>query len=185
MQVRKVPEALVEIEAVADEQLVRHGEADVAHGEIVNQAPVRAVEERRSSERPWLAQAQRLAEVVECETRVDDVLDDDHVAARDLGVEVLEEADPRVAAGFRAAVPGELEKVEPVMDRDRPREIGAEDRAGLQRGDEQRLAVGVVVADLRAELGDAVGDRPGRQVDLADAVGAQEARSSPYRSAWR
>jgi hypothetical protein len=122
---------------------------------------------------------------VEGEPGVDHVLDDDHVAARDLGVEVLQQADPRFAARLGAAVARELEEVEAVMDRDRAREVRAEDRARLERGDEDRLSVGVVGGDLRTELGDAVADRPGRQVDLADPLDGQEARSSRYRCARR
>ena len=54
-------------------------------------------------------------EVVQRQARVDHVLDDDDVAAVDAGVEVLQEADPAVAAGLGVrAVPGELDEVEGV-----------------------------------------------------------------------
>ena len=45
---------------------------------------------------------------------VDDLVDDDDVAAGDLHVEVLEEADRLVAAHLGAAVAGELDEVERV-----------------------------------------------------------------------
>ena len=51
MEVRQVPVALVEVEAVADEELVRYGEADVAHGQVVDEPPVRPVEQRHDRER--------------------------------------------------------------------------------------------------------------------------------------
>jgi hypothetical protein len=44
-EIRQVPVALVEVEAVADEELVGHREAHVAHGKIVDEPPVGAVEE--------------------------------------------------------------------------------------------------------------------------------------------
>ena len=45
MQVGQVPEALPEVEAVPDEELVRYREADVAHGQVMHEASVRTVEE--------------------------------------------------------------------------------------------------------------------------------------------
>jgi hypothetical protein len=105
----------------------------------------------------------------------------------DLGVEVLEEPDRLVPAGLRAAVAGELQVVERVVDRDRAREVGDERDAGLQRADEERLAALVVVGDLGAELADAGGDLVGVEVDLADprVEGRQLALRSPYRAAIR
>ena len=47
----QVAPAAVEVEAVADEELVRHREADVADRQVVDEAPVRAVEERHRRER--------------------------------------------------------------------------------------------------------------------------------------
>jgi hypothetical protein len=41
VQVRQVAVALVEVEAVADEELVGDGEADVADGQLVDEAAVR------------------------------------------------------------------------------------------------------------------------------------------------
>ena len=45
MQVGQAAVALVEVEAVADEELVGHGEADVADRQVVDEAAVRAVEQ--------------------------------------------------------------------------------------------------------------------------------------------
>ena len=66
----------------------------------------------------------------------------------------------------------ELEEVEPVRDPDRAREVGDEDEAGLQRGDEERLAAVVVARKLAAELADARLQLLAREVDLAEAAAA-------------
>jgi hypothetical protein len=161
--------ALVEVEAVPDEELVRNDEADVADRKILDEAPVRAVEERGGDERGRLAQLERLDEVAERQAGVDDVLDDDHVTAFDLGVEVLEQPDPASAAELGlGAVAGELDEVEAVQDRQRAREIRREDEARLERANQQRFAPRVVARDLGAELDDARPDLLRREVDLAD-----------------
>ena len=117
---------------------------------------------------------------------VDDGVDEEDVAALDLGVEVLEEADAVVVL----AVAGELDEVERVMDRDRAREVADERDAGLQRADEQRLARRVVPRDLRADLAHAGADLDGVEEHLTDAVVvcrgcAQDAFWSPNRAASR
>jgi len=87
-----------------------------------------------------------------------------------------------VAAGARAAVACELDEVDPVDDRHRPREVGEEDEARLQARNEERFSARVVLGDLRAELADAVADLVGGEIDLADSrIGGQEARSRWYR----
>jgi hypothetical protein len=187
VQIGQVPEPLVEIEAVADEELVRDGEADVADGEILDEAAVRAVEQGDRGEGARGSQGERLAEVVERQAGVDDVFHDDHVPACDLGVEVLEQADVGVPALVGAGgVARELEEVEPMGDPQCPREIGDEDEARLQRGDQQRLEPVVVTLQLAAELADARLQLLMREVDLAEArTAVYDASSSRYRSARR
>jgi hypothetical protein len=180
VEVREVSEALVEVEAVADEELVWDGEADVADGEILDQAPVRAVEEGRRRQRRRPAQAQGADEEVEREARVDDVLDHEHVAVLDRGLEVLEQPDAAAAA-----VGGELEEVELVWDLERAREVGQEDEARLQRRDQDGVGVRVVERDLGRQLANAAADLLAREVDLADATRRYDASSSLYRSARR
>jgi hypothetical protein len=92
-----------------------------------------------------------------------------------------------VAAGRRAPIPGELDEVEVMGNRDRAREIGEEEQARLQRADEQRLAVGEVRGQLAPELGDASPDLSCREVDVSDALvgGDQETSSRWYRWARR
>ena len=107
--------------------------------------------------------------------------------ACDLGVEVLEQADAGVPALVGAGgVARELEEVEPVGDPQSPREIGDEDEARLQRGDQQRLEPVVVTLQLAAELADARLQLLMREVDLAEArTAVYDASSSRYRSARR
>jgi hypothetical protein len=187
VQVREVPVALVEIEAVTHEELVRHGEPDVVHREILHEAAVRPVEQRDGGERRGRAERKRLAEVVERQTGVDDVLDDDDVTAGDLGVEILEQPDARVTALVGAGgVARELEEVEAVRDAKRTGEVGDEDDARLERCDEQRLASVVVARELAPELTDARVQLLPREVDGAEArAAAYDASSSRYRSARR
>ena len=55
-------------------------------------------------------------------------------------------------------------------DRKGAREIGQEDRARLERRDEQRLASCIRFGELCAELGDAATDFRTGQVDIPDGV---------------
>jgi hypothetical protein len=111
---------------------------------------------------------------VQGEPGVDDVLDEQHVAVTDVGVEVLEQPHRTPAARRAPVVAGELDEVEPVHDPRRPGEVGEEHEARLERSDEERLTAGIVLGDLGSELGDARLDGLGREVDVADsAVGAR------------
>jgi hypothetical protein len=117
---------------------------------------------------------------VEREAGVDDVLDHQDVAVRDLGLEVLQQSDAAAAA-----VGCQLEEVQLVRDLECAREVGQEDEARLQRRDKDRIEVDVVTCDLRRELPDAAADLLAREVDLADAPRRYDASSSLYRSARR
>ena len=57
-----------------------------------------------------------------------------------------------------------------MRDRQRPREVGEEDDARLQRRNEQRLAADVGRSKVDAELRDAASDLVARQIDLPDRV---------------
>jgi hypothetical protein len=104
------------------------------------------------------------------------------VAARDLDVEVLQQAD----AGPVLVVRGQLEEVELVRDRQRAGEVGQEDEARLERCDEERRLAFVVAREVGAELADARVELLAPEVDVADAARrGQLARSSLYRSARR
>ncbi len=155
VQVGQVPVALLQIEPIADEQLVGHCEAHVPDGEVVDEPAVRAVEEGHCGQRGRVPKRQCLAEVVQRQSRVDDVLDDQDVAAGDLRVQILEKANPGMAAPVGACgVAGELDEVDPVVDSDRTGQIGDEDNARLERRYQQRLATLVITRDLATELTD-------------------------------
>jgi hypothetical protein len=125
------------------------------------------------------------------QSRVDDGVDEDDVAALDLAVEVLEEADPVAVC----AVAGQLDEVEGVEDRQRLREVGEEGDAGLQRADEQRLSAAEVALELGPELADALPELVRVEEDLADPLAgpvrarcgecAQDAFARPKRTASR
>jgi hypothetical protein len=171
VQVGEIPVALLHVEAVPHEQLVWNGESYVADGQVVDQPPVGAVEERHGGERGGVAKPERLAQVVQGQAGVDHVLDDEDVAAGNLLVQVLQEADPRVAARIRVGAVGrELDEVEGVRDSDGTRQVRDEDEARLQGRDEERLTAVVVADDVAPELADAVRQLLSREVDLADLV---------------
>ena len=73
--------ALLEPEAVAGEQLVRHREADVAEADVLDEAAVGAVEQRDGRDARRAALRERPRQERERQPRVDDVLDEDDVAA--------------------------------------------------------------------------------------------------------
>ena len=56
-----------------------------------------------------------------------------------------------MAAGARVTVACKLDEVDLVRDPDRPREVGEEDKARFQQGNEREVAVRVVGCDLLAE----------------------------------
>jgi hypothetical protein len=187
VQVGQIAVALLEIEPVAHEQLVGHREADVADRHVLHQAAIGAVEKRHRGERGGVAERERLAEVVERQARVDDVLDDQDVAAGDLRVQILEEADAGMAAAVGArGVARKLDEVDPMVDSERPGQVGGEDDARLERRDEQRLPVLVVMGDLAPELADTRPQLLAREVDLPEPrLRGYDASSSWYRSARR
>jgi hypothetical protein len=104
------------------------------------------------------------------------------MAVAHVGVEVFQQPD----RGPAPCVPLQLDEVDRVRERERAREIAEEDEARLQRRDEQRLQVLVVVRDLGRELVDAPRDLRGGEVGLTDArIARYETRSSLNRSTRR
>jgi hypothetical protein len=92
-----VPVALIEVEAVADEELIGHGEAHITHREVVDEPPVWTIEERDGGERGRGAERERPADVIEREPGIDDVLHQEDVSALDRRVEIFEEPDSRAS----------------------------------------------------------------------------------------
>jgi hypothetical protein len=193
VQVREVAVPLGDVEAVADEELIRDREADVPDRQVVDEPAVGTVEQRHRRQRAGSAEHEAAHQVAQRQPGVDDVLDDDDVPAVDARVQVLDEPDRRRAARLVRGVAGELDEVDVVEDRDRARQVGQEDEARLQGRDQERLPALVVGGDLGAQLGDTGGDLIGGEIDLADARIAfdagttgrsrirQEASFRPYR----
>ena len=89
------------IEAVADDEFV--GDLEAAHvGLVALRVPRRLVEEGDGRDGRGIARAEELAQVLHREAGVDDVFDDDDVAAGDVVVEVLDETDDAGGLGRRA-----------------------------------------------------------------------------------
>ena len=186
MQVGQVAIPLLEVEAVPGIELVRDDEADVADRKVVDEAAVRPVEERHDGERRRAPQRERLDEEVERQAGVEDVLDDDDMPFLDLDVQVLEQPDGGVPTGRAAGVSGQLDELEVMEDRQRARQVGEEDDAGLERRDEQRLEPVVFACQLCPDLPDARADLGSAEVDLADpAVCGYDASFRRYRWARR
>ena len=150
----QVAVALGEVEPVADHELVRDLEADVAHGHV-DLAPLGLRQQGADLERGRLARLQVAHQVRERQPRVDDVLDDEHVPARDVDVEVLE--DPHDARGVgRRAVARDRHEVDLARDDELAHQVGHEEDGALEHADEQQVAARVVGRDLRAERRDAL-----------------------------
>jgi len=89
-----MPPLFVQVEPVADEELVRHDEADVAHRQVVDEPAVGAVEQRHRGDRARVPQVERPRQRVKRQPGVDDVLDEQQVAAGivagDVGAELAD-----------------------------------------------------------------------------------------------
>jgi hypothetical protein len=182
----EAPESALQVEPVADEEVVGHGEADVTERDVVDEPPVGPVQQGARCDLARPAQGERLDQVVERQPSVDHVLDDEDVTPRDREVEILDQSNLGLAAQG-AVIPCQDDEVESVGDLDRPREVGQEDERALEDGDEDGLAAGVIVGDLRAELFDPCLDLVTGEIDLSDprVERLYEARFSLYLWARR
>jgi len=87
--VRQVAVLLRVVEAVADDEAIRDGEADIFHLDV--DLPARRLAEKACrAQRLRVATAQDILQVVERQAGVDDVLDDHDVAAVERRVEVFQ-----------------------------------------------------------------------------------------------
>jgi hypothetical protein len=92
------------------------------------------------------------------------------VTPLDREAEVLEQADARVAAESRLRpVRGELDELQLVRYLELARQVGEEDDARLERGDENRRARAVLPRDLVRQLRDPLRDLILGEVPVADA----------------
>src|SRR5215207_3690607 len=98
---REIAVALGVVEPVPDHEHARDVEAGVLHLDVGLEL-LGLVEQGAHLEGGRAPAAQVLEQVVQGQAGVDDVLDDEHVAALDLAVEVLEDADNARGLGGRA-----------------------------------------------------------------------------------
>ena len=119
-------------------------------------AAARLAQQARGTQRFRVAGAQHVLQVVKRQPGIDDVFDDNDVAALQRNIEVLEQAN--LARAFRGgAVARHGDEVErDRARRHRAREVGEKNEGALQHGDEvQRFALGIFGVDLRGEFVDA------------------------------
>ncbi|MNW59131.1 hypothetical protein D3C74_370310 [compost metagenome] len=147
---RQVAVLLRVVQAVAHDELVGDVEADVAHVDLGLRG-VGLAEHRRHLDRRGAAAAQVRQQPREREARVDDVLDDEHVAPREVGVEVLEDAHDARGLGARAVGrdghPVHLDVVVQAAG-----EVGHDHDRSLEDAHEEQVLARVVAVDLLGEL---------------------------------
>ncbi len=140
------------VEAVSDDKLVLDLESDVFDLDV-DLAAAGLAQEARGSKRFRLAGAHDVLQIMQRETGIDDIFDDNDVAPLQRCVEVFKQ--PHLTRGLRrGAIARDRDEVE--RDRTRghgAREVGQEHERALQHGDEvERLAVGIVCVDLCGQL---------------------------------
>jgi hypothetical protein len=165
VEIGKGTPTLVETKAVAREQLVGNGEADVAKRDVVDEAAIGSVEEGDGREARRISERERPAEEVERQASVYDVLHEYDVTTGERRVDVLQQAN---AAGAAASIRREFHDVERVGDRQCSRQIGEEDDARLEGRDEDRIESRVVAGELGSELENAGRDLGPAQIDRPD-----------------
>jgi hypothetical protein len=148
--------ALGVVHAIADDEAVGDGEAYVV-GFDGDEAALGFVETGGDLERCRFVLEHEAAEVAEGEAGVEDVFDEDDVFAFDGIVDVLYELDG-AGGDLGAAVAGDGDEVEGVVDLDGAGEVGEEDGSAFEDADEDDAVSGVVGGDLLADGVDAGGD---------------------------
>ena len=144
------------IEAVADDEFVRDLEA--AHiGLVALGMARRLVQERDRRNGCGVPCAEELTQVLHGEARIDDVLDDDDMAARNVVVQILDEADD--ASGLRGcAVAGDSDEIHVNGAVHAAAQIDVEKRCALEHADQHGALVAKLGGQISAELLDAGGD---------------------------
>ncbi len=161
MDLRDVPVPLVDVEAVPDDERRRDPKPDIAQIQV-DLLQALFEEERAHPEGAGGPGGEVLAQVLQGQPGIHDVLDDQDVTAGQVQVEVL--LDPHDTAGSgRGPVRGDRHEVELDREVDGAGEVAHEHAGALEDPDEQRGPVGVVGRDLLAERGD-----PSLQLVLAD-----------------
>ena len=144
------------VHAIADDELVGDFEGYVV-GFDGNEAALGLVEAGCDFERCRLVLEHEAAQIAQREAGVEDVFDDDDVLALDGVVDVLDELDG-AGGDAGAAVAGDGDEVECVVDLNGAGEVGEEDGRAFEDADEDDGLAGVVGGDLCADLAGAIGD---------------------------
>src|SRR3954469_23375013 len=152
--VRKIPVPLGNVEAVTNDEARRDAETDVTKIEVDFLQSL-FHEERTDLERRRPTGFEVLAQVLQRETRIDDVLDDEDMTVRQVEIEVLENAH-HTARARRGAVRRHGHEVELDRQIDGEGEVAHEHERALEHADEQRRVPRVVGRDALAELADAL-----------------------------
>jgi len=148
--------ALGKVHAVADDKLVGDFEGHVV-GFDGDEATLGLVEAGGDLEGGGLVLEHQAAEIAESEAGVEDVFDDDNVLAFDRVVDVLDELNG-AGGDAGAAVAGDSDEVEGVVNVDGAGEVGEEDGCAFEDSDEDDGLAGVVGGDLGADGLSAFGD---------------------------
>src|SRR3954462_15572068 len=173
---RRLAELRLVREPVAGKERVWDDEAHVAEGQIVQQPPVRPVEEGEGGQRARSLRLDLAAEKPEAETRVDDVVEEQYVLPPGRAHRLAPQAR-RLAGAIRL----ELEDVPFVWERQRVAEV-VEEELRAERREQEQPPPAVVRGDLRGELGHAALDVPPVEEGIRR---HQDAIRSPKRSARR
>ena len=116
------------------------------------------------------------AEVAEGEAGVEDVFDEDDVLAFDGVVDVLDKLDG-TGGDAGAAVTGDGDEVEGIVDPDGASEVGEEDGGPFEDPDEDDGLAFVVGGDLCSDLAGAVGDLLFGDEDFHSCGGREDRRA--------
>ena len=151
--VRQIAVLFRVIQTVADDEGVRHGEADVLRLHI-GAAARGLIEQRCDADGARLAVLEIFREIAERDAGVENVFDDDDITVFNVLAEILVDLH-RARGGGAVAVGRNGHKVHAAVDRHFAEQVRHENEAALQNADEQRLFPGVIAGDLRAQLADA------------------------------
>jgi len=144
------------VHAVADDELVGDLEGYVI-GFDGDEAALGLVETGCDLQRCRFVLEHEAAEVAEGEAGIEDVFDDDDVLAFDGVVDVLNELDG-AGGDAGAAIAGDGDEVEGVVDLNGAGEVGEEDGCAFEDTDEDDGLTVVVGGDLGTDFTSAIGD---------------------------
>jgi hypothetical protein len=144
------------VHAVADDELVGDFERYVV-GFNRYETALGFVETGGDFQRRGLVLEHEAAQVAEREAGVENVFDQDDVFAFDRVIDILDELDGS-GRDAGAAVAGDSDEVEGVVDLDGAGEVSEEDGGALENADENDGLVFIVSGDLCADLAGAVGN---------------------------